>query len=41
MTKTGKVETWWDEHPFLRKFYVPMVVTATLVVGIADWLGSR
>lgn len=31
-----KLETWWDDHPFFRKFYVPLVLTATLVMTIID-----
>lgn len=38
MGKIEKLETWWDEHPFFKRFYVPMVLTATFVTAVADIL---
>lgn len=32
------VEDWWDDHPFFKKFYVPLVLTATFIVTLADAL---
>lgn len=29
-------ENWWDAHPFFKKFYVPLVLTATFVVTLID-----
>lgn len=35
-------ENWWEEHPLLKKFYVPMVLTATFLVTVFDiFTGSR
>lgn len=34
-------EDWWDDHPILKKFYVPLVLTATFVVTAIDALGGR
>jgi hypothetical protein len=42
MASKHRMENWWDDHPLLKKFYVPMVLTATFVVQIADvFRGSR
>lgn len=27
-------QRWWDRHPFFVRFYVPLVVTASLVVQL-------
>lgn len=39
MIESNKFEEWWEAHPFFKKFYVPMVLTATFVVTVADWIG--
>jgi hypothetical protein len=27
---------WWNSHPLLKNFYVPLVLTATFVVTVID-----
>lgn len=39
LNKKSRAESWWDDHPLLKKFYVPLVLTATFVVQIADVVG--
>ena len=38
MVNEQDLEGWWDKHPLLTKFYVPLVVTSTFVVTIIDVL---
>lgn len=32
----GKMDEWWSSHPFFKKFYVPLVLTATMVITFID-----
>lgn len=32
---------WWDDHPTLKRFYVPMVLTATFVMTVVDVIGGK
>lgn len=42
MADSHKAEDWWDEHPFFKKFYVPLVLTATFIIQIVEvFKGSR
>lgn len=33
---TDEFTSWWDSHPLLKNFYVPMVLTATFLVTVID-----
>jgi len=36
MTRAEGFQKWWDEHPLMKNFYVPLVLTATFVVTFID-----
>lgn len=40
MTKGESFQQWWDEHPLMKNFYVPLVLTATFLVTLVDALNG-
>lgn len=36
MSEEAVKKSWWDQHPFFKNYYVPLVLTATFVVTVVD-----